>query len=85
MNALRILIVDDDTETADLRRLVLSAAGHSVEILASSTEAMDRLERDRPDLLIVDIMMPELDGLEIALKGGQMGKADYFGAARGDR
>jgi phosphoribosyl 1,2-cyclic phosphodiesterase/ActR/RegA family two-component response regulator len=65
MNSLRILIVDDDSETAELRSVVLSAAGHSVETLGSSIQAMDQLERTKPDLLIVDIMMPELDGLEL--------------------
>ena len=65
MNPLRILIVDDDSETAELRSVVLGAAGHSVETLGSSVQAMDQLERTRPDLLIVDIMMPELDGLEL--------------------
>ena len=65
MNALKILIVDDDIETAELRKLVLSTAGHSVDTLESSTRTIERLEQDKPDLLIVDIMMPDLDGLEL--------------------
>lgn len=65
MNALKILIVDDDQEAAELRQLVLSAAGHAVETLTSSLKAIEQLRRGKPDLLIVDIMMPELDGLEL--------------------
>jgi len=65
MNPLKILIVDDDDETIALRRLILSAAGHAVGSLTSSVKAMEHLELTKPDLLIVDIMMPELDGLEL--------------------
>lgn len=65
MNALKILIVDDDHEAAELRQLVLSAAGHTVETLTSSIKAIEQLQQGKPDLLIVDIMMPELDGLEL--------------------
>lgn len=76
MNPLKILIVDDDAETSELRQLVLSAAGHSVDILAASTQAIERLENDKPDLLIVDIMMPELDGLELTKRIRQNPKLD---------
>jgi phosphoribosyl 1,2-cyclic phosphodiesterase/ActR/RegA family two-component response regulator len=65
MNALKILIVDDDHEAAELRQLVLSAAGHTVETLTSSIKAIEQLQQGKPDLLILDIMMPELDGLEL--------------------
>ena len=65
MRPLTILIVDDDEISAELRALVLGAAGHQVEYLTSSIKAMERLDRDPPDLLIADIMMPELDGLEL--------------------
>lgn len=65
MTSLNILIVDDDLETAELRQIVLAASGHRVEVLTSSVKAMERLEASKPDLLIVDIMMPELDGLEL--------------------
>lgn len=76
MNPLKILIVDDDAEASELRQLVLSAAGHSVDTLAISTRAIERLEQDRPDLLIVDIMMPELDGLELTKRIRQNPKFD---------
>jgi phosphoribosyl 1,2-cyclic phosphodiesterase/ActR/RegA family two-component response regulator len=74
MNPLKILIVDDDIETAELRQLVLSAAGHSVDTLTSSVKAIERLEGDKPDLLIVDIMMPEMDGLELTKRIRQNAK-----------
>jgi phosphoribosyl 1,2-cyclic phosphodiesterase len=62
---LSILIVDDDEETAELCALVLRAAGHRVEVLTDSAQAMTRLLADTPDLMLVDIMMPGLDGLEL--------------------
>ena len=65
MTPLDILIVDDDTDTAELRAMVLGAAGHRVECMSSSPQALALIERKPPDLVIADIMMPELDGLEL--------------------
>lgn len=65
---LTITIVDDDEEVARLMGKVLTAAGHKVEILSSSVGAITRLLIAPPDLLLVDIMMPEVDGLELTKK-----------------
>lgn len=76
MHSLAILIVDDDEISAQLRALVLEAAGHRVEILTSSVKAMAHLESNPPDLLITDIMMPELDGLELTKRIRQNPRLD---------
>jgi len=61
-----ILIVDDDPRITDLLRRVLAYEGYSVASAASGGEALNRsLERPR-DLVVLDIMLPGLDGLEVA-------------------
>jgi len=55
----RILIVDDDTDFTDAAVTVLSSAGHTVEVLAETEGVVEHLNRQPPDLLILDVMFPE--------------------------
>ena len=61
-----ILIVDDDSRITDLLRRILAYEGYSVAIAASGSEALNRSLERPPDLVVLDIMMPGLDGLEVA-------------------
>jgi len=61
-----ILIVDDDSRITDLLRRILAYEGYSVAIAASGGEALNRSLERPPDLIVLDIMMPGLDGLEVA-------------------
>jgi DNA-binding response OmpR family regulator len=61
----RILVVEDDPDIAELLRHYLERASHEVEVLAQGHEAMPRLRERLPDLLILDRMLPGVDGLEI--------------------
>ena len=61
----RILIVDDDPHITELIRVNLDAAGCDVARAANGREAMEHIDAARPDLLIVDVMMPEMDGWEL--------------------
>ena len=61
----RILVVEDDRDIADLIRHYLEKAGHSVELLDSGSEAVLRAREDAPDLLILDLMLPGMSGLEV--------------------
>jgi two-component system, OmpR family, phosphate regulon response regulator PhoB len=61
----RILIVEDDHDIADLVHLYLQKAGHTPEIVSSGDEALARIRSDPPDLVVLDIMLPGLDGLAI--------------------
>src|SRR5712691_11226927 len=57
-----ILVVDDDTRITDLLRRILAYEGYSVTLAASGTEALDRSLERRHDLVVLDIMLPGLDG-----------------------
>ncbi len=61
----RVLVVEDDRKTADLVVLYLRHAGHRVSAVHSGTVALRRLAEERFDLLILDLMLPGVDGLEI--------------------
>ena len=61
----RVLIVEDN---ADLRRLYaigLNQRGYEVKLAANGAEAIDRIENDRPDVVILDLVMPVMDGWEV--------------------
>jgi two-component system, OmpR family, response regulator MprA len=61
-----ILVVDDDPRITDLLRRILAYEGYSVAIAASGSEALDRSLERPPELVVLDIMLPGLDGLEVA-------------------
>ena len=60
----RILIVDDDSELALLHKSILNKNSFEVEIVTSGYECIERCKRDTYDLILLDVMMPEMDGLE---------------------
>ena len=60
----RILVVDDQQEILDLTATVLSGAGYETATAGSGGEAIDRLSRERFDLVLLDINMPGMDGWE---------------------
>lgn len=66
-----ILVVDDDLDTLTLIGLTLQRRGFTVIKAQSGPEALDKLNIDLPDLVIVDVMMPHMDGYEVcrAIKG----------------
>ena len=61
----KILVVEDDPDIADLIRHYLEKAGHTVERLASGGAVMPRLRAGLPDLVVLDLMLPELDGVMV--------------------
>jgi two-component system response regulator MprA len=61
----RLLVVDDDPAVASLLKRGLSYEGHAVAVAASGEEALALAREQPPDLVILDIMMPGMDGLEV--------------------
>jgi DNA-binding response OmpR family regulator len=60
-----ILIVDDDPAVTTLLRLSFELEGHTVMTAASGAEAMELARQIHPAAMVVDVMMPEMDGLEL--------------------
>lgn len=59
----RVLVVEDNQMSARLLEYVLNRDGYTVSIMASATEALDSAKDDPPDIIIMDIQLPDMDGL----------------------
>lgn len=62
----RILVVEDELDLAELLRYNLNIVGHRADVVHNGLEAIEAARREKPDLIILDIMLPEVDGLEVA-------------------
>lgn len=67
-NKSKILIVDDNIDTVELLRKRLRAEGFDTEEAYDGEEALKKVEETHPDLIILDIMMPKLDGYEVCTR-----------------
>lgn len=63
--ALKVLIVEDENQVARLIELELSYEGYQVEIADDGKEALEKVEKFKPDLIVLDWILPEIDGLEV--------------------
>jgi DNA-binding response OmpR family regulator len=61
-----ILVVDDDPNSLDIVRTYLEARGYPVATAINGRDALDKLEQVRPALVLLDVMMPGMDGWEVA-------------------
>jgi len=61
----RILVVDDEESLLELVKAVLEREGYEVLTASSGAEALETLEREEVDLVLLDVMMPEMDGWEV--------------------
>jgi DNA-binding response OmpR family regulator len=62
----KILVVDDDPEISSLVQYSIEALGHEVKICDNGREVIDTLRSYRPDLLVLDVMLPGVDGYSLA-------------------
>jgi DNA-binding response OmpR family regulator len=65
MNDKTILVVEDESSIAEVVSLYLKRAGYSVQIASDGKQAMNLFERQMPDFVILDLMLPEVDGLSL--------------------
>jgi two-component system alkaline phosphatase synthesis response regulator PhoP len=65
MSNKRVLVVDDDVKTVELVKLYLNRDGYRVLTAYNGVEALRLARESHPDLIVLDLMLPELDGLEV--------------------
>lgn len=61
----KILVAEDDTKQAELIRLYLEREGHAVKVVHDGRSAVDEIRQRHPDLVVLDVMMPSMDGLDV--------------------
>ena len=61
----KIMVVDDDSNICELLRLYLEKEGYDTILAENGTQALEKFDREKPDLILLDIMMPQLDGWQV--------------------
>jgi PAS domain S-box-containing protein len=69
--AKRILIVDDNVDAADAMALLLELEGHAVRVAYGGAQGIAEFEQDTPEILLLDLGMPDMDGYEVAKRVGE--------------
>jgi pilus assembly protein CpaE len=64
----KILVVDDEIDTLRLVGLMLERQGYEIVAAENGTKALDMIKRENPNLILLDVMMPDMDGFEVARK-----------------
>jgi CheY-like chemotaxis protein len=65
MSRKKVLIVEDDNFVAEVYSTKLLEMGHAVQIAQNGKEGLDLIEKDKPDLILLDILMPVMGGIEL--------------------
>ncbi len=60
-----IMVVDDDQDLAEMLGIVLTGSGYEVDLVSSGDQVMPLFETHEPDLILLDVMLPGLDGVEV--------------------
>jgi DNA-binding response OmpR family regulator len=63
--AIKILVIDDDSAVTDLLSLLLRSQGFEVTATNNSTDGLSLIRENSPDVVVLDLMMPEMDGWQI--------------------
>ncbi|HZM25276.1 MAG TPA: response regulator [Anaerolineales bacterium] len=61
----KIFVIDDDSAVTDLLSVLLNTQGFQVWVTNSSSEGLTQIREKKPDLVILDLMMPDMDGWEV--------------------
>jgi two-component system cell cycle response regulator len=61
----RILVVDDNVQNVELLQEILNANGYTVTTAYDGIDALEKVSKEKPDLLLLDIMMPKMDGYQV--------------------
>ena len=68
VDQLRVVCIEDEPEMIDLVRLILSRKGFEVIGAHGGVEGLETVKREKPDLVLLDLMMPDMDGWEVYQK-----------------
>ena len=80
-----VLVVDDDAHIREVARFALARAGHAVELAGDGVVAYDRVQRGGVDLVVLDVLMPELDGFALCRRLRANGRVPImFLSSRGE-
>ena len=64
----KIMFVDDELDVLDMTEQILLKEGHEVIIASNGTECLEILKNEKPDLILLDVMMPKIDGWTVCKK-----------------
>ena len=65
MNGQKVLVVEDESSIREVVKLYLKRAGYEVRVAKDGLEAIEALTKEMPDLIVLDLMLPHVDGMEI--------------------
>jgi DNA-binding response OmpR family regulator len=71
----KVLVVDDEPTIGDVVSRYLERAGYQTEVAANGTRALEQAAADRPDVVVLDLMLPDIDGLEVMRRLRQQDRA----------
>jgi len=61
----KILIVDDEPDTVELMKMILEKEGFEILSANNEKECLEKIEKEKPDLILLDIMMPDMSGWDV--------------------
>ncbi|MDD5131556.1 MAG: response regulator [bacterium] len=64
----KILIVDDEKQIARMLKIRMEASGYEADVANDGLEGLAKVQQSQPDLIILDVMMPKMDGFEVCRK-----------------
>ena len=68
MSGKKILLVDDDADFVEATKLILESKSYDVVVSYDGKEGLKKVQTEEPNLIILDVMMPEMDGYEVCAK-----------------
>ena len=71
-NDIKILLVDDEADILEIVGYSLSSEGYQVTTAKNGVEAIEKAKKHKPQLIILDVMMPEMDGIELARRATEI-------------